>query len=30
MKEGFDLVSIPTAIGSIAAMLVVWGMSLFI
>lgn len=30
MSEGFDLVSIPTAIGSMAAMAVVWGMSLFI
>lgn len=30
MREGFDLVSIPTAIGSMAAMAVVWGLSLFI
>lgn len=30
MKQGFDLVSIPTALGSLAAMAVVWAMSLFI
>lgn len=30
MKQGFDLVSIPTALGSVAAMVVVWAMSLFI
>ncbi|NLY35784.1 MAG: GntP family permease [Tissierellia bacterium] len=29
MREGYDLVSIPSALGSIAAMAVVWGMSLF-
>ena len=29
MREGFDLVSIGTAIGSIAAMATVWGLSLF-
>ncbi len=27
MKEGYDLVSIPSAIGSVAAMAVVWGLS---
>jgi len=30
MREGYDVVSIPTALGSMAAMVVVWGMSLFI
>ena len=28
MKEGFDAVSIPTALGSIAGFIVVWGMSI--
>lgn len=28
MKEGFDVCSIPTAIGSVAAFIVVWGMSI--
>lgn len=30
MKEGYELVSVATALGSIAAMAVVWGMSLFL
>ena len=29
-KQGFDLVAIPSALGSVAAMAVVWAMSLFI
>ena len=29
-KQGFDLVAIPSALGSMAAMVVVWAMSLFI
>lgn len=29
MRQGYDLVSIPSALGSMAAMLVVWGLSLF-
>ncbi len=29
MRQGYDLVSIPSALGSIAAMAVVWGMSFF-
>ena len=30
ITEGFDVVSIPTALGSIAAFIVVWIMSIFI
>lgn len=30
MRQGYDLVSIPTALGSMAAMAVVWAMSIFI
>ncbi len=30
MKEGYDLVSIPSALGSLAAMGVVWILSIFI
>lgn len=29
MKQGYDLVSIPTALGSMAAMAAVWGLSMF-